>query len=357
MQTLADLAKVSLMTVSRSLKNHPSISKATRLRIQALAKKVGYRPNPMVSALMAQLRSKHPNQSASTLAYMTAFQTNCDLYRGARQRCDELGYALEQFCFAEPGLTDKRVDRILRARGISGLIFGTLPEPPPAISLKWDTYASVALGYSIKKPVLHRAVNDQFFTMKLAIHKLLQLGYSRIGLALHFQSDDRVDNKWTAAFTSYLFYAQAADRIPLFVTLDWNESQFVKWYCRYKPEVIVSLTPAIADLTKWLAKIGRRIPKDVGLVDLDQSEGPPKIAGINQNSFLVGAAAVDLVVEQINLNVRGLPKTPKVVMIKGEWVPGPSVDSHLAGKKQHSFFSYPVLDAAPGLPSRNRSLK
>lgn len=346
MQTLAEMAGVSLMTVSRALKNHPSISEPTRQRIQDLAKKVGYRPNPLVSALMAQLRSKRPNQAAPSLAYMTAFRTNCDFYRGALRRCEELGYALEQFCFTEPGLTDRRVDRILRARGISGLVFGTLPDPPPTINLNWSAYASVALGYSIKKPILHRAVNDQFFTMKLAIRKLLQLGYSRIGLALNFKSDDRVDNKWTAAFTSYLFYADTADRVPPFVTHEWDEKHFGKWFSRYKPQVVISLTPTIPDVTQWLANLGQRVPRDVGIVDLDQGEGGPAIAGINQNSLLVGAAAVDLVVEQINLNIRGIPKTPKVVMIEGEWMPGPSVESQLGGSKQHSFFRYPVPEMA-----------
>jgi DNA-binding LacI/PurR family transcriptional regulator len=44
-KTIAGLAKVSVSTVSRSLSDDPSISKATKRRVNALAKSVGFVPN------------------------------------------------------------------------------------------------------------------------------------------------------------------------------------------------------------------------------------------------------------------------------------------------------------------------
>jgi len=49
---LARLAGVSAATVSRALRDHPRISTQTRARIKALARRVGYRPNPRARALL-----------------------------------------------------------------------------------------------------------------------------------------------------------------------------------------------------------------------------------------------------------------------------------------------------------------
>jgi LacI family transcriptional regulator len=52
--TLEDIAralKVSKMTVSRAINNHPEISRETRERILAVAQKMNYRPNPFARAL------------------------------------------------------------------------------------------------------------------------------------------------------------------------------------------------------------------------------------------------------------------------------------------------------------------
>ncbi|WP_081721867.1 helix-turn-helix domain-containing protein [Geminisphaera colitermitum] len=59
-KTIADRAKVSRMTVSRALRNHPSLPRKTCERIQKIATELGCRANPLVSALMAQLRNGRP---------------------------------------------------------------------------------------------------------------------------------------------------------------------------------------------------------------------------------------------------------------------------------------------------------
>jgi len=52
--TLEDIAralKVSKMTVSRAINDHPEISRETRARILAMAQKMNYRPNQFARAL------------------------------------------------------------------------------------------------------------------------------------------------------------------------------------------------------------------------------------------------------------------------------------------------------------------
>jgi DNA-binding LacI/PurR family transcriptional regulator len=51
---IARLLNVSTATVSRALKNNPAVNKATRKKILATARKMGYRPNNFASNLRSQ---------------------------------------------------------------------------------------------------------------------------------------------------------------------------------------------------------------------------------------------------------------------------------------------------------------
>ena len=51
---IARILNVSTATVSRALKNNPAVNKATRKKIVATARKMGYRPNNFASSLRSQ---------------------------------------------------------------------------------------------------------------------------------------------------------------------------------------------------------------------------------------------------------------------------------------------------------------
>jgi LacI family transcriptional regulator len=57
----------------------------------------------------------------------------------------------------------------------------------------------------------------------------------------------------------------------------------------------------------------------------DWSPKCPELAGIDQNANLVGEAAVDLLIGQLQRNERGLPDYPKTTLVGGTWVDGASV--------------------------------
>lgn len=78
-------------------------------------------------------------------------------------------------------------------------------------------------------------------------------------------------------------------------------------------------------LLNWLKKAGLHVPEDIGYLTLTYYAVLGAVAGIDQNTREAGAAAVDLVIEQLFHNERGIPRKPKVVMIEGEWVDGPTV--------------------------------
>ncbi|HRP04381.1 MAG TPA: LacI family DNA-binding transcriptional regulator, partial [Opitutaceae bacterium] len=76
--TLSDVAKragVHVTTVSLALRNHPRLPESTRRRIQSLAKRMGYAPDPLLRALVAYRGRVIERRNVPTLAYVTNWAT------------------------------------------------------------------------------------------------------------------------------------------------------------------------------------------------------------------------------------------------------------------------------------------
>src|SRR5688500_7570900 len=73
LRAIAAQAGVTHATVSMAHRNHPRISLKTRQRVQRLARRLGYCPDPEVAKLMHHLRMKHkPNFRSTNAAITTA---------------------------------------------------------------------------------------------------------------------------------------------------------------------------------------------------------------------------------------------------------------------------------------------
>jgi DNA-binding LacI/PurR family transcriptional regulator len=328
-QQIAERAGVSRMTVSLALRNHPSLPRETRERIQAIAKQLGYRPNPLISTLMAHLRAAHRPKFQANLAFITSFPTRDgwlyptykQFYNGARDRAVQLGYGLEITWSREHGITSKRLTHILVARGISGLVIAPLPAASGHLSLDWSKFSVAALGYSLARPNMHRAVNHQYHSMLLALRKLRHLGYRRIGLAMSAGHDQRADHNWSAGYLVFGSHLPKTDRVPMLLPPKLNAANFAPWFKKHQPDALVSQELFAMTLAQQL---GCRVPDTLGFAHLDWATSDVPVAGINQHSEAIGAAAVDLVVAQLQRNERGLPARPRVLLVEGEWVDGPT---------------------------------
>jgi hypothetical protein len=103
MKDVADAAGVARSTVSLALRHDPSIPEETRNRILAAAEKVGYKVNPLVSALMTSLHERRRKMRHTVLAYVTSdpefapwrsYQMFIEMQEGATSRARDLGYQL-----------------------------------------------------------------------------------------------------------------------------------------------------------------------------------------------------------------------------------------------------------------------
>lgn len=329
--TIAQEAGVSRMTVSRVLRKARYIAPATKGRVLTAVKKLKYRPNPMVSAMMTYVRSGTVHRNAGVLAYITSgpskqywrsIPTYAGFFRGASEMAGRRGFRLEEFYLNERGMTMARLSKILYAQGICGVVVGPSCTAHSHLRFEWDKFSAATICHSLLRPLLDRVMNDQYNSMLLALRQLRGYGYQRIGLALSSVDDKRVHHRWSAAYLSHHDRFNRGKHLPIFPLEAWKWPDFFQWISRHKPDVVLSTWTT---MHQKMLDGGLCIPKDIGLVCLDLPAGNRTMAGIDQRPEEVGAVAVELVIGQINHNVTGIPKYPRTIMLPGEWVDGPTV--------------------------------
>jgi len=77
----------------------------------------------------------------------------------------------------------------------------------------------------------------------------------------------------------------------------------------------------------WLDDLNLRVPRDLGLIQLEWRRDRPEWAGMNQHNDLVGETAVDMAVGMIHRAEAGIPTFPRATLIGSTWTEGKTVKS------------------------------
>ncbi|MDX2082345.1 MAG: LacI family DNA-binding transcriptional regulator [Terrimicrobiaceae bacterium] len=332
LQGIADQLGLSRSGVSRALRGHPSISTATQDLVRQTAERMGYRPNPYVSALMTHLKSRRalPQQEVLALVIFQANRTELfnfpftkRLVAGLEERAAELGYRIEDFFVGPRGMSLRRMETVLYHRNIRGIIFAPTPQHRGHASLTFDRYAMITAGYSLWRPDISRVTANYEHVVATTLRELRRLGYRRIGLAVHKSNDDRVDRRWSGGFLSHSRIPEDCEAAPLLITTDWNASGLVRWVRKQRLDAVIS--PHIEAL-HWIKSAGLSVPGDIGFAVLDWNETFQDLcAGFDQCSNLIGRFVASQLITQIERNETGLPQSPLTTSVKGQWHSGPSI--------------------------------
>lgn len=319
---------LSRATVSYALRNDPKISPQVRNRVRAAARALDYRPDPQVVKLMAHLRTARPRRSVTKVAliipgfpatWMAHNRRMQQMLAGARAQAERHGFAFEQLWLeGEPGMTLRRLQSIVQARGIDGLVVGSMRHGSERFDFDFSRLAVAAIGYSMREPAVHRACPHHYKMMRGLLKEVRQRGFRRVGALYNQRLEDGSNNLLSSAF----YYAQrdlpVAQRLPLQIE-EAPTIEHVRRYLRaHRPDVMIGE----GYVHQFLTELGLRVPEDISFASIDRGDPPYDAAGIDGHYDLVAATAVDMVATQITLNQRGLPDVPKVMMVDSEWSPG-----------------------------------
>lgn len=332
MKTIASRAGVSRMTVSRALRNDPSLRDATIRRIHVIAESLGYRPDPRIAELMSRLRRKRSARDHDSIAYVRIVGPARPLHTsdadrvgtGAASAAELAGYGFEPFVWRLGEMTPLRMANILHARGIRGAVLLNETEGALADLVDFPNRLACALvGPPIPNPQLHRAGVNRHLSVGLAIKQCAARGYQRVGLYLSARSDRNAEHVWLCSFLAHQQERELLTPELACVASEAGPKRFVQWLRAVHPDAIVSDSHEAID---WLnAPENHTAAADVGFVQLDWTPDCGPCAGVDQRMEEVGAIAIELVNRQLMHNEVGIPKYPLISLANGVWVEGGSL--------------------------------
>lgn len=323
-------------TVSLALRNDPRLPLATREHIQGVARRLGYQPNPLLSLLMSRVQRGNVNYRG-TLGYLHTVPRNSPLLQalvhrnylaGAKGRASEFGYSLDELFLGPEEIRGSGVPRMLKARGIMGVIVEHLPCewcPDRRLPVDLSEFATASLGVPLASPSIHYVASDQYMRPILAAREVLALGYRRPGLVLYAAFDSNMAHRCSAGFWSVQAHTEGIARLPSCHLRNETERDVLSaWLNEHRPDVLLVSNDRVIRMARAL---GWKIPQKLGAVCLDRLPVPQHegLAGVYGNAEYVGMAAVELVVSQLHRGEVGPPARTTSHLISSSWVPGKSV--------------------------------
>lgn len=348
MSDVARLAGVHPSTVSRALRNDRRIPGETCARIQKAVERLAYRPNPLVSALISNRRRRHASQSLTganspggeslgcVLAFLTAWDRR-GRWKSARQyaavfdamkNCAwKRGYIFEEFWLGEPGMTPDRLRQILLTRGIRGIVVCPLPGGKQELAFDFSSFASVALGYTLRSPALDHVAYDYCSVLKEAARRLVESGFSRIGFLTTNHTSNRVAHLSLGAFWAERHLVPRRFLPPLVTpgTPETTRAEVLEWVRLKRPDVIITPTQTeCASLRLALEKTSIPVPGCVSVVCLD-CHSNTQDSGMVRDTDAEARAVIDLLTSRVERGQEGIPVSPQTILIGGHWRDGLSL--------------------------------
>jgi DNA-binding LacI/PurR family transcriptional regulator len=338
--TLKDVAQhagVSPTTVSRVIRGEKYVSPAIREHVIASARALGYRRDPMLSALREHRRRLSERKSYQKIGIINLWPRRSDwlsgnrpgqtLHQGMQARAAELGFETEVFHPANAGGEMARLLRMLNSRGIAALVLLPVPLPLPEFFRhnleQWREFVIVSVEHPFGYPDCHYVWTDQFLSACTLWDELWKRGYRRIGLELPWQSSQRTHGLWESAYLLRQHHSGLSeeDRLPILRTRADRED-FLRYFRRNKPDAMIGKS---AEMCDWVRQEGLQIPEDFGFASFDCDAASNSVAGILQRRAEVGAAAIDLILKLIQERQYGGANFNRGTLIPGLWQDGRTV--------------------------------
>lgn len=342
--TLRDIAKrigVSHVTVSLALRNHPRISAARRQEILRAVKEMKYVPDPLFGQLAAYRHQRPAEKIHSAIAWvnhweeperlLTKHKEFAAYWKGATAAAAERGYRVDEIRWSAD-CSARRFEQILFTRGIRGILIPPHLVSPDWGNFNWNKFSVIRFGLSVHAPDSNVVTSDQYRATIMAVKKIHEYGFRRIGLVVGNKLDQRLSGVYQSGFNWAQHNLNLTAKLPPLVVeaSDYGPRPEVvrhsldRWLARAKPDAVLTTEARVPEMIR---ELGYRIPRDVAVAGT--SIDVPVDAGIDQHSEAVGHIAVEMLLKQINFNECGEPAAPCRILIESLWRDGDSLSKGL----------------------------
>jgi DNA-binding LacI/PurR family transcriptional regulator len=300
---------------------------------------MGYVPDPFLSGLAAHSRERLPVKEHGVLAWINHWDDARQLrrykefdcyYRGASEAAKRYGFRVDEVRW-DLDCPPKRLEKILLARGIEGVLIPPHRVLPDWEDFDWGKFSVVRFGATVPTPDSNLVTADIFRATVMAITKMHEYGYRRIGVIVNKEFNRRVGGNLLSGY----YYAQRLLTLnpalpPLTTFLDTRTQEEMsrqkealqQWLERHKPEAILT---SERDELGMIRELGCRIPEDVAVAGTTVLDLPGIDAGIDQHPEAIGRIAAEMLVKQITVSERGEPRYPCRILVESRWQDGHSL--------------------------------
>ena len=338
--TVYDIAKkvgVSHTTVARALRDSKDVTQSRREEIQRVALEMGYYPDPHLAALANYRKSQGRASFQGVVAWINHWQQPGQLrkfveferyWRGAEEVAVKQGFKLEDFRWPL-GCSPKRLESMLVARGVEAVLI-----PPHNDLLEWEEFdwtkfSVLRFGMSVQSPDSNLVTADQFRATAMAVTRIYEYGYRRIGLAVDSNLDEHLGGNYYGGFVWAQKKVKLCPQLPPFgasaalyhKTPQDEAKNLQRWLTEYQPDAILTTQIYLPEL---LRDLGYRIPRDIAVAGTSICDIPVD-AGIDQRSVEIGQIAMQMLIKQIHVGERGVPPDPCRILVESHWKDGQSL--------------------------------
>lgn len=300
---VASRAGVAVSSVSRVLSNHPDVSNAMKVKVEAAAKELGYSPDPVAQSLRSGT-----TRLVGLVVRDYANPFFGEVISGIEDVLADAGYTLLVTSSGREAVQETERINLLRQRRVDALLLSTVSDKAPA------TRKAIA---AFKKPVvlLDREFNrlstgnillDHASGLHAAIADLLALGHRRIAM-ITGTPDIRPTRERVRGFESAYRDAGVDISSAIEVTEAFSASfarakaaELLALPARQRPTALIAGgLQATIGILESLSELGVRPGEDLSLVICDDLPWlrvlRPRISAVSRDAEGMGRAAADMV--------------------------------------------------------------
>lgn len=320
--TIKDIARelgVSPSTVSRSLKDHPDISPATKKQVKDLVEKLKYKPN----AVALSLRSRK-SYTIAVIVPEIVHHFFSSVISGIEEVALDAGYNVMIFQSSEmydrevlitQALASNQAEGVLASISKTSLKFGHFRE------LINDGLPLVFFDRICEELDTDRVIVDDFNGAFNAVEHLIKTGCRRIahfGAPQHLQ----IGYQRKRGYITALEKNGIAPDERYMIKCDTHDEALEK-----TPEIMRLPDPpdaifAVNDLTatgvlQVLKQMRFRIPEDVSVIGFTDgmvcTVTDPPLSTVNQHGFEIGKKAMEMLLKRINVLDEDYPSVTEII--------------------------------------------
>ena len=319
LKDVAELAGVSVKTVSNVVNNYPHVTEKTRLRVQRALEELNYRPN---------LSARNLRNGKSGLIALAVpeidFPYFSELARLVIKVAEERGYTvlIDQTGGARD--REKLVLAGIRPQMVDGIIFSPIETGKEDLLERRDTTPLVLLGEGATDGILDHVGIDNVKAARVAVQHLLDLGRRRIA-AIGAQPGVVVQTGHLR-LRGYCEALQEAGieidqdliaRAPAYHRHEGAEAMRKLLELKDPPDAVFCFNDLLAlGAIRTLINFGLRVPEDVAVVGFDDIEeasySNPTLTSISPNKEQIARIAMSMLISRMEEGTTTPPREEQV---------------------------------------------